>query len=363
MLGIVLLILKIIGIALLVILGLLLLILLAILFVPVRYKAWGEKHEKIKAEGRVTWLFHILRIKAVFEDGKLKTKGKFLFLNIMNSDEDVEKEWNNEEDLIDLPDEDGDGDGNREKDKKQDAAVRQETARNPKTTVKVETDDDPGAAEKTQAAEEIEAAAEGEAVEKQETTENPVAAEKTEGTERPEGTEETEIPERPEGTEISERPDGHKVGRKKDRKKKKEKDKDTEPRVKDGDEKKTGIVKKVKNLYNIKNDPRAKRFCQTSGQRLKKIVRHIIPRKLKGYLKFGTGDPCSTGKILGAAAMIYPLYAGHISVEPVFEEKMLEFDLKLRGRIRIFTVGLPLLMTYKSKDLKYLRKKVKKALK
>ena len=62
MLGIILLILKIIGIVLLAVIGLLILILLAILFVPVRYKARGEMHGELKAEGRVTWFLHILRL-------------------------------------------------------------------------------------------------------------------------------------------------------------------------------------------------------------------------------------------------------------------------------------------------------------
>ena len=97
MLEIILLILKIIGIVLLSILGLVVLILLLILFVPVRYKAQGEKHEEIKAEGRVTWLLHLLRIRITYTDGKLKTKGKLLFFTIINSDEDVEKELGEEE--------------------------------------------------------------------------------------------------------------------------------------------------------------------------------------------------------------------------------------------------------------------------
>ncbi|MCR5830354.1 MAG: DUF2953 domain-containing protein [Lachnospiraceae bacterium] len=324
MLGIILLILKIIGIVLLAIIGLLLLILLAILFVPVRYKAWGEKHEKLKAQGRVTWLFHILRIKVSFEDGKLKTKGKLLFFNLIRSEEDVEKEWN------DVEDDDSDfgiGDEEALEDLK-----------------KAETKQDSKPEAETEKRNVEESAREENKTVQESAEEDKITAEAS-----------------PEKEEKPAASASNKKNEKKGSKKKKRKDKKERPE--EPKEHKQGIVKKVKNLYNIKDDPRAKRFYAVAKARLKKIIRHILPRKLKGSVKFGTGDPCTTGKILGAAAMMYPIYGDNISVEPHFEDKMLEFDIYLRGRIRLFTVGLPLLMTYKNKDLKYLRKKIKKALK
>ncbi|MBO4761787.1 MAG: hypothetical protein J5499_00005, partial [Lachnospiraceae bacterium] len=100
MLEIIFLILKIIGFTLLGLLGLALLIVLAILFVPLRYKARGDKHEELKAEGRITWLLHILRIRVTYADGKLKTKGKLLFFSILDSDEDVEEELSDDDDSL-----------------------------------------------------------------------------------------------------------------------------------------------------------------------------------------------------------------------------------------------------------------------
>jgi len=339
MLGIILLILKIIGIVLLSIIGLLLLIVLAILFVPVRYKAWGEKHDKIKAEGRITWLLHVLRIKVSYEDGKLNTKGKLLFFTILNSEEDAKKEWDDEssedDDDILFPDEDEID----EAAEIADGTVKKEEAEKTGKDVPEQTEEPSGS--KEPAAESTEGTKEN----KESGTDKTV----TSGGAGNSGTEDIE-------SGIKDKKNEKKADKKK---LKKEKNKKHE----ESDEHKQGIVKKVKNLYNIKNDPRAKRFYGVAKKRLKKIIKHIIPRKLKGYVKFGTGDPCSTGKILGGVAMIYPLYGDNISVEPHFEEKYLEFDIYLRGRIRLFTVGLPLLMTYKNKDLKYLRKKIKKALK
>ncbi|MCR5431194.1 MAG: DUF2953 domain-containing protein [Lachnospiraceae bacterium] len=345
MLEIILLILKIIGIILLAVIGLLLLILLAILFVPVRYKAWGEKNGELRAEGRVTWLLHILRISVVYENGKLSKNGKFLFFKILSGDEDVEKEWNDaDDDLIDDLDE-------------------TEIPPEPENVMPLKSETN-GLPEKTPEDEEKEEqetenntgkTSEDEEKEKQETENNigstPLGA--------PDDKQEEESnTETPPVNDISDKKASE--GPLKDKQSKKSKAARDKEAPK---EEKTGIVKKIKKLYNIKDDPRAKRFYTVAKKRLKKIIRHILPRKLVGKIKFGTGDPCSTGKLLGAAALLYPIYGEHISVEPVFEDKILEFDLYMRGRIRIFTVGLPLLMTYKNKDLKYLRKKVKKALK
>lgn len=67
--SIVIFILKIIGILLLTILGLLVLTVACLLFVPVRYRIWGEIGENIDTHVRVSWLLHILSLRADF-DGK-----------------------------------------------------------------------------------------------------------------------------------------------------------------------------------------------------------------------------------------------------------------------------------------------------
>lgn len=61
-------ILQIIGIILLVIIGLILLILLIVLFVPIRYQISGKVQETSNFEGKASWLFHLLRAKAFYED-------------------------------------------------------------------------------------------------------------------------------------------------------------------------------------------------------------------------------------------------------------------------------------------------------
>lgn len=65
-----------------------------------------------------------------------------------------------------------------------------------------------------------------------------------------------------------------------------------------------------------------------------RVFKYIAPRKLKGTLKFGMEDPFLTGELLAAAGIFYPLYGEHLTIEPYFDQKILEGDLYFSGKIR-----------------------------
>ena len=71
--------LKLIGIVLLVILGLIVLILAIVLFTPVRYRIGASKYQSIQAEGKVTWLFHLIEMMFKLDTGA--EEGKRLHLS------------------------------------------------------------------------------------------------------------------------------------------------------------------------------------------------------------------------------------------------------------------------------------------
>ena len=73
-------------------------------------------------------------------------------------------------------------------------------------------------------------------------------------------------------------------------------------------------------------------------RQLKKLLRHILPRKMTGKLRFGLDEPYKTGQILTYVSPFYGLYAKHLQLMPVFDEAVLEGDLKIAGRIRIGTI-------------------------
>lgn len=85
MLHILLLILKILLITVLVLLGFLIAILLIVLLVPLRYRAYVQKHESILAKVKVSFMGFVLCFKAVYDDEglnyKLKSFGGTLMTN------------------------------------------------------------------------------------------------------------------------------------------------------------------------------------------------------------------------------------------------------------------------------------------
>ncbi|MFV0364004.1 MAG: DUF2953 domain-containing protein [Suipraeoptans sp.] len=88
MLGVLLTILKIIGIILLAILGIIILLICIILFVPICYKvdvSADKKDNKIDVAGKVSWLFNLFRLKFRFNNQSMEYECKVLFFSILSS--------------------------------------------------------------------------------------------------------------------------------------------------------------------------------------------------------------------------------------------------------------------------------------
>jgi Protein of unknown function (DUF2953). len=98
---------------------------------------------------------------------------------------------------------------------------------------------------------------------------------------------------------------------------------------------------------------------------IKKLLKHILPTRLKAKIIFGTGDPCSTGQALGAIGVVYSFLGDKVQIIPDFENKRLEGNLNARGRIRLVTVLLiviKLILDKRFKLLKYNFQILKEAL-
>lgn len=71
---------------------------------------------------------------------------------------------------------------------------------------------------------------------------------------------------------------------------------------------------------------------------IKKIVKHILPKKLSARVEFGTEDPAATGQLLGLLAVFYGYYGNSVQLEPNFQEEILQGEVFCKGRIRLFTL-------------------------
>jgi hypothetical protein len=91
-------------------------------------------------------------------------------------------------------------------------------------------------------------------------------------------------------------------------------------------------------ILNFLRDELNKEGMHLTFSSLKRLLKHILPTKLKSKVTFGTGDPCSTGQALGAMSFLYSFYGDRIQITPDFERNILEGEHFVRGRIRLVTI-------------------------
>ena len=335
--GVLLAILKVIGIILLGILGLLLIIILLFLFVPFVYKIRVKYVDKqLEADGEVSFLFRLLRARAIYKE-ELSYEAKAAFFTLISSkkaDEDKE-----------------DGKERRKENKAADVKAEDTSL---KTT---EAGTSTGITERK--------AAKVEADSKQ--VNNQPEAIKQEDSNIVDG---TQIDRKQEvcGQVNEENKAGKKAKRKKEKKQRSKKTK-----------KKFNIFAKIEEIkekieakwtafkedfLNINNKKEAVlKFINAEGTadgifylltQSKILVKMILPKKIKGWLRFGTGDVYTEGQYLTYLCFLYPLYAGKFEIIPEWDEEVIEVDASFSGKIRMFAmllIGLKLLFSKKVKAL------------
>lgn len=112
------------------------------------------------------------------------------------------------------------------------------------------------------------------------------------------------------------------------------------------------ISAKVKNIGNEIKDESNKRALRVLLGSAGKVLKHIKPKYHEIVMLFGTGDPASTGEILGAAYAMAFLTGVNLSVTPDFENKVFELESSFKGRIRLFTLLIIAFKTYRNEDFK-----------
>lgn len=91
-------------------------------------------------------------------------------------------------------------------------------------------------------------------------------------------------------------------------------------------------------------------------ERIKGLLKHMGPRKVKAYIEFGTGDPCSTGQLLGVAAAFMGIYKDSVQVIPDFENEVLKGNFYCKGRIRGIILLIIGIKVIRNRDIRALIK-------
>lgn len=277
-------ILKIIGILLLVILGIFLALVLIVLLVPIRYRAEGSYHEKLSVHARITWLLHLISIKAEYEDEFLLSV-RIAGIRIYPKKEKAKR-------------------------------IRKEEA--------TEAAEEAG----EEAAEAAEGVAEAEPVHAGDGSQKAIEADETLKASAASDEETAQTSDAEAETEQGNLFQRliHKL------KAFYEKLRDNINRLcTKGKETKATLTYYTELLQN--DDTRY--VLHSVLRETVRIIRHIMPRRLHAEGIIGTGDPASTGQVMAIYGMLYPLHRGRVQLQPDFEEKHTEGDFDLKGHITV----------------------------
>lgn len=273
MLGILLTILKIIGIILLVLIGLILLAAVVILLVPIRYHGEGAREEKILSGSvKLTWLLHMISASASLSEDGTKIRVCLFGKTIYPKTKKPPKQ------------------SKAKKMPKQEAPKKSEKSEKPK--------------------------------QQSDTVSKDVAT--IYEPQKP-------IPELPK-KEKSARPDVKSKFEAIKQKLLAVKEKFIDSKA--GIQKVKNKIDYWKNL--LTSDP-VKEAVGFLWKKTKGLLHHILPRRMTGRIHFGFEDPSKTGKTLAYFSMLYPFTKENLVIEPEFEteELILEGDIAFRGRIRL----------------------------
>lgn len=84
----------------------------------------------------------------------------------------------------------------------------------------------------------------------------------------------------------------------------------------------------------------------------KKLLLRLAPKKGRGWLKFGTGDPYDTGRAMELAALMYPFYGEHVEVIPIFDRAELSGEGDISGRTNLAGILFPLAALMLDRDVR-----------
>ena len=377
--SIILFILRVLGLLLAGVIGLLFAVLLIVLLVPVRYRGVVRKHEEWYVRAEAGWFCRLFRIRILY-DKELSVQARALFFLLYSTDE----EWKRRKE-----------EKKRVRLKKAENAAKERESREEETGAQRE-ESGTRKGEPDAPKEELKVRKEEPNVRKDEAE---VQGEMNQGPKVGEG--------RREGIRTGEDRDGLPEQKKEPAQKEEAQEEDVRKNEQENPAPETvcysaevsghrisskirGVIQKLKNLWNsvkktiiniirilkkgregigalYQKAAQVKRFLDETAHKEafrlilrtgRKFLAHILPVRIRGTFEFGTGDPCSTGQLLGALSILYAKTGGGFVVIPDFEETRYEGEISFRGRIRGVVLLILTIRLVTDKNLRMLLKDI-----
>lgn len=382
MIHILLLILKIIGIILLSVIGLLLLAVLSVLFIPVRYKAKGDYHKEFTGKLHIGWFLNALRLDVSF-DKELKARARVLFFTLYDSDKNKDeakagKSYN-------TSDTHSSGDKNRNKDKEKNVFddMKDETAGGDIAVSEagsVKRSWHEGDTQRTEKPVEKKNEAEAGKTSDKKNVGQTEGAECVGNAEKPP----SEVKKAENATSVIVNKVNGETGANSDGKiSEKQPDitsakktpgiiarlkkriysltdkvksiiKKTKRKIRAVIRSKDKLKKKIDDIKMIINDEANKEMVRLLYSQLKALFKEIMPVKYKINIHYGCDDPYRTGQLLMYISVFYGLSGINMNITPDFNEKILEGDIYIKGRVRIYKLLMIVFRVYRNKRFREL---------
>ena len=87
-----------------------------------------------------------------------------------------------------------------------------------------------------------------------------------------------------------------------------------------------------------------------------RLLKHICPRRIKGWVHFGTSDPALTGELLGGLSIFFAMCGQGVRVTPDFEREVLEGELEIKGHLRGIVLLILIIKIHPLQLIRYFRR-------
>ena len=122
-------------------------------------------------------------------------------------------------------------------------------------------------------------------------------------------------------------------------KKKEESKEETQTESEEPEEEKESMIEILKRNKDLLLSDETKALLERTLNKLKRIIKHILPKKITGEAHFSAGSPDNTGYIMGLFGMLYPSFNGNVKLYPDFDsDAFFEGKGLIKGRFFLLAV-------------------------
>lgn len=112
--------------------------------------------------------------------------------------------------------------------------------------------------------------------------------------------------------------------------------------------------KKKKKIFKSIKDEKNRLAIKILFKLLIKLLKHILPQRVKGRVEFGFEDPATTANTVGYISLLHPKYYKRVEIIPVFNNEIIDINLDIRGRIQLIYILYILIIGFFDKNIRRL---------